>query len=93
MEAIYEQLKVDIGLILRELCKRKEVEIIEAETYPDHVHMFISMPPKLSVSSFMGFLKGKSTRMIFERHANLKYIWYVLKYLRTDFSCVPLLLF
>ena len=79
---IYGQLKVDIGLILRELCKRKEVEIIEAETCLDHVHMFVSMPPKLSVSSFMGFLKGKSTLMIFERHANLKY-----KYGNRSFWC------
>ena len=70
---IYGELKKDIGLILRELCRRKEVEIIKAEACPDHVHMYVSMPPKLSVSSFMGYLKGKSTMIIFERHSNLKY--------------------
>jgi len=79
---IYGKLKVDIGLILRELCKRKEVEIIEAEACPDHIHMYVSMPPKLSVSSFMGYLKGKSTLMIFERHGNLKY-----KYGNRTFWC------
>ena len=70
---IYGELKKDIGLILRELCRRKEVEIIKAEACPDHIHMYISMPPKLSISSFMGYLKGKSTMIIFERHSNLKY--------------------
>ena len=70
---IYGKLKQEIGEILRELCRRKEVEIIEAEACPDHVHMYVSMPPKLSVSSFMGYLKGKSTLIIFERHGNLKY--------------------
>ena len=63
----------EIGMILRELCRRKEVEVINAEACPDHIHMYISIPPKLSVSSFMGYLKGKSTLIIFERHANLKY--------------------
>lgn len=60
-------------MILRELCRRKEVEIINAEACPDHIHMYVSIPPKLCISSFMGYLKGKSTLMIFERHANLKY--------------------
>ena len=55
------------------MCEEKKVEIIEAEACIDHVHMLVSMPPHLSVSQFMGFLKGKSTLMIFDRHANLKY--------------------
>jgi putative transposase len=70
---IYGQLRADIGQILRELCERKEVEIIEANACPDHIHMLVRIPPKISVSSFMGYLKGKSTLIIFERHANLKY--------------------
>jgi putative transposase len=72
-KVIYGKLKTDIGSILRQLCKQKDVEIIEANACADHIHMLISIPPKLSVSSFMGYLKGKSTLMIFERHANLKY--------------------
>ena len=60
-------------MILRELCRRKDVEIINAEACPDHIHMYVSIPPKMSISSFMGYLKGKSTLIIFERHANLKY--------------------
>ena len=70
---IYGRLKQEIGAILRELCRRKDVEIIEAEACPDHIHMYVSLPPKLSVSSFMGYLKGKSTLIIFERHGNLRY--------------------
>lgn len=70
---IYKQIKVDIGRILRKLCEQKGVEIIEAEAYPDHIHMLISIPPKYSVSQIMGYLKGKSSLMIFDRHANLKY--------------------
>ena len=70
---IYGELQADIGKILRKLCAEKKVEIIEAEACIDHVHMLVSMPPHLSVSQFMGFLKGKSTLMIFNRHANLKY--------------------
>ena len=72
-QVIYGQLRKDIGKILRELCKRKDVEILEANACADHVHMLVSIPPKLSVSSFMGYLKGKSTLAIFERHAQLKY--------------------
>ena len=72
-KAIYGELRADIGKILRKLCEEKKVEIIEAEACIDHVHMLVSMPPHLSVSQFMGFLKGKSTLMIFDRHANLKY--------------------
>ena len=71
--AIYRDIKVDIGKILRQLCQQKEVEIIEAELCPDHIHMLISIPPKYSVSQIMGYLKGKSSLMIFDRHANLKY--------------------
>ena len=72
-KAIYGELRADIGKILRKLCAEKKVEIIEAEACIDHVHMLVSIPPHLSVSQFMGFLKGKSTLMIFDRHANLKY--------------------
>ena len=71
--AIYGDLKKDIGWILRKLCEEKEVEIIEAEACPDHIHMLLSIPPKYSISSFMGFLKCKSSLMIFDRHSNLKY--------------------
>ena len=70
---IYGELKKEIGLIIRELCRRKEVEIIEAEACKDHIHLLVSIPPKMSISSFMGYLKGKSSLIIFERHANLKY--------------------
>ena len=70
---IYGAIKADIGKILRQLCQQKGVEIIEAEACPDHIHMLISIPPKYSVSQIMGFLKGKSSLMISDRHANLKY--------------------
>ena len=70
---IYGAIKADIGKILRQLCQQKGVEIIEAEACPDHIHMLISIQPKYSVSQIMGFLKGKSSLMIFDRHANLKY--------------------
>lgn len=70
---VYGRLKTDIGNILRTLCDRKGIEIIEAELCPDHIHMFIRIPPKYSVSEIMGYLKGKSSLMIFDRHANLKY--------------------
>ncbi len=72
-KVIYGQIKVDIGQILRKLCEEKKVEIIEAQACPDHIHMLVSIPPYLSVAQFVGFLKGKSTLMIFDRHANLKY--------------------
>ena len=71
--AIYGEIKVDIGKILRQLCQQKGIEIIEAELCKDHVHMLISIPPKYSVSQIMGYLKGKISLMIFDRHANLKY--------------------
>ena len=70
---IYGQIKQDIGVILRKLCQQKGIEIIEAEACPDHIHMLLSIPPKYSVSQVMGYLKGKSSLMIFDRHANLKY--------------------
>ena len=81
-QIIYGKIKTDIGLILRKLCERKGVEIIEANACPDHIHMLVSIPPKLSVSQFMGYLKGKSSLMIFDRHANLKY-----KYGNRQFWC------
>ena len=70
---IYGKLRSDIGQILRQLCVYKGVEIIEAHAMPDHIHMLVRIPPKIAVSNFMGYLKGKSSLMIFERHANLKY--------------------
>ena len=78
----YGKMKQDIANILSMLCKRKSVEIVEAEICPDHVHMLVKIPPSLSVSSFVGHLKGKSTLMIFERHVNLKY-----KYGNRHFWC------
>lgn len=73
MKEIYGHLRIEIWMILRKLSNRKDVEIINAEACPDNIYMYVSIPPKLSVSSFMGYLKGKSTLIIFERHANLKY--------------------
>lgn len=70
---IYNQIRRDIGEILRRLCEYKGVEIIEGHLMPDHVHILVSIPPKISVSSFMGYLKGKSALMVFDEHANLKY--------------------
>ena len=72
-KAIYGKLRRDIGVILRRLCEYKGVEIIEANACIDHIHMLVKIPPKISVSQFMGYLKGKSCLMIFENHANLKY--------------------
>ena len=72
-KAIYGQYKKSIGQILRQLCNYKGVEIIEGHLMVDHIHMLVSIPPKYSVSQFMGYLKGKSSLMIFDRHANLKY--------------------
>ena len=79
---IYGKLKTDIGKTLRMLCERKGVNIIAAECCPDHIHMLVEIPPHLSVSAFMGYLKSKSSLMIFERHANLKY-----KYGNRHFWC------
>lgn len=72
-QIIYGKLKTDIGKIIRKLCEQKGVEIIEANACKDHIHMLVEISPKLSVSQFMGYLKGKSSPMIFDRHANLKY--------------------
>ena len=72
-KAIFNQYRKSIREILIQLCKYKGVEIIEGKLMVDHVHMLVSIPPKISVSSFMGYLKGKSALMIFDRHANLKY--------------------
>lgn len=81
-QVIFDKIKNDIGKILRTLCDYKKVEILEANACPDHIHMLVSIPPKISVSSFMGYLKGKSSLMIFDRHANLKY-----KYGNRHFWC------
>ena len=81
-QIIYGQIKSDIGRILRTLCEQKKVEIHEAEACSDHIHMLVSIPPNLSVSQFVGYLKGKSSLMIFDRHANLKY-----KYGNRHFWC------
>ena len=72
-QVIYGKIKEDIGKILRKLCEQKGVEIIEAEACKDHIHMLVSIPLKLSISSFTGYLKGKSSLMIFDSHTNLKY--------------------
>lgn len=79
---IYGQLRKDIGEIIRKLCNEKKVEILEAEACIDHIHLLVSVPPYLSIAQFMGFLKGKSTLMIFDRHADLKY-----KYGKRNFWC------
>ena len=79
---MYGKIKGDIGQILRKLCEFKGVEIIEANACKDHIHMLVSIPPKISISSFMGYLKGKSSLMIFDKHANLKY-----KYGNRHFWC------
>ena len=81
-QEIYGKIKADVGQILSTLCKRKGIEIIEAECCKDHVHMLVRIPPKYSVSEVMGYLKGKSSLMIFEKHANLKY-----KYGNRHFWC------
>ena len=81
-KAIYNQLRKDIGKYLRRLCEYKGVEIIEANACPDHIHMLVKIPPKISISSFMGFLKGKSSVMIYSRWGNMKY-----KYRNRSFWC------
>jgi len=81
-QIIYGKIKADIAQILSTLCKRKGIEIIEAECCKDHIHMLVRIPPKYSVSEIMGYLKGKSSLMIFEKHANLKY-----KYGNRHFWC------
>jgi putative transposase len=79
---IYGKIKKDIGIMLRKLCEYKQVEILEAEACKDHIHMLVSIPPKYSVSQIMGYLKGKSSLMIFEKYANMKY-----KYGNRHFWC------
>lgn len=81
-QVIYKDIRADVGQILGTLCRRKGIEIIEAEACPDHIHMLIRIPPKYFVSEIMGYLKGKSSLMIFEKHANLKY-----KYGNRHFWC------
>ena len=81
-QVIYGQIKAVIGRILRLLCDRKGIEIIEANACPDHIHMLVMIPPKISVAYAVGYLKGKSSLMIFDRHANLKY-----KYGNRHFWC------
>ena len=72
-QIIYRQISADIGQIIRSLCARKGITIIEAAALPDHIHLYVEIPPKYSVSEIVGYLKGKSSLMIFDRHANLKY--------------------
>ena len=81
-KVIYGKIKEDIGRMLRQLCEYKGIEILEAEACPDHIHMLISVPPKYSIAQIMGYLKGKSSLMIFEKYANLKY-----KYGNRHFWC------
>ena len=81
-QIVYKQISADIGQIIRALCARKGIEILEAEAMPDHIHLYVKIPPKYSVSEVMGYLKGKSSLMIFDRHANLRY-----KYGNRHFWC------
>ena len=81
-QIVYKQISADIGQIIRALCARKEIEILETAAMPDHVHLYVKIPPKYSVSEVMGNLKGKSSLMIFDRHANLRY-----KYGNRHFWC------
>ena len=81
-KVFFEEKRMEIREILRQLCQWKGVEIIEGEVCPDHIHMLVEIPPKMSVSSFMGYLKGKSSLLIHERHGNLKY-----KYGNRQFWC------
>ena len=81
-QIIYGKIKADIGQMLRKLCEYKGIEIIEAEACKDHIHMLVTIPPKYSVAQIMGYLKGKSSLMIFEKYANLKY-----KYGNRHFWC------
>ena len=81
-KAFYGEKRREIGAILRQLCEWKNVEIVEAEVCPDHVHMLVKIPPKMSVSGFMGYLKGKSSVLIYSKYANLKF-----KYRNREFWC------
>ena len=81
-KVFFNQKRLEIGAILRSLCEWKEVNIVEAEVCPDHIHMLVEIPPKLSVSGFMGYLKGKSSILIYQKYANLKF-----KYRNREFWC------
>ena len=81
-QIIYKKISADKGQIIRALCARKGIEILEAAAMPDHIHLYVKIPPKYSVSEVMGYLKGKSSLMIFDRHANLRY-----KYGNRHFWC------
>ena len=81
-KVFFNQKRVDIGKILRKLCEFKQINIIEAEICPDHVHMLVEIPPKMSVSGFVGFLKGKSSLMIYQKWGNMKF-----KYRNRQFWC------
>ena len=81
-KVFYGQKRYEIGQILRELCRWKQVNLLEAEACPDHIHILVEIPPKISVSNFMGFLKGKSSLMIYEKWGNMKY-----KYINRSFWC------
>lgn len=81
-KVFFGQKRLEIGAILRSLCEWKEVEILEAEVCPDHVHMLLPIPPKLSISGFMGYLKGKSSILIYQKYANMKF-----KYRNREFWC------
>lgn len=81
-KVFFGEKRLEIGAILRSLCEWKEVKIIEAEVCPDHVHMLVEIPPKISVSGFMGYLKGKSSVLIYQRWANMKF-----KYRNREFWC------
>ena len=81
-KVFYEQERMEIGQILRTLCKRKEVNLLEAEACPDHIHILVEIPPKISISNFMGYLKGKSSLAIYEKWGNMKY-----KYKGRSFWC------
>ena len=74
-KVFYEEKRVEIREILRQLCAWKGVEIIEGEICPDHIHLLVSIPPKMSVSGFMGYLEGKSSLMIFQKYGNLKFAY------------------
>lgn len=84
---IYNQYKESIRDIIKQLCNYKGVEIIEGHFMPDHIHMLVSIPPKMSVSGFMGYLKGKRALMIFDKHANLKYKFWKQTFLVRRILC------
>ena len=81
-KVFFGQMRYEIGKIIRELCRWKGVNLLEAEACPDHIHILVEIPPKFSISNFMGFLKGKSSLMIYEKWGNMKY-----KYRNRQFWC------